>query len=112
MIIEDFTKCVEQEVDWLRYYARKDTRIQLTEKSELYDVLISIGYAKRRIELSQRCAACILTADIEITKDIKITELNIIYEHRNHNKNCYTPLEIYWMKYPEKRYEIINNINE
>lgn len=107
---EEFLKYVEHEINWLKYYARKDTREKLTVNSNLYKDLISIGYAKRYTPLPQRCAGCILTADKNITSEITIEDLYISYALKNNEENRYTPLEIFWMKFPNERINILQKL--
>lgn len=110
MTTELFLKYVNQELDWIRYYAFHETRKQLTIDSILYDVLQSIGYTKRVISLDQRCGI-VLTADKPITNAIDINDLYEATEPKNHGQNKYTALEIFWIKYPSKRNDIIINLN-
>lgn len=108
MEIKDFEKAIDHETQWLRYYANSDTRELLKVDSNIYNTLVSIGYAKKYTPLYIRCAWCIVTCDKIIDKDTEISDLKIIGESRNIELNKYTPLEVYWMKYPEKRQDIIN----
>lgn len=112
MDLKEYNKAVEQEISWLRYYANKDTRELLNTESNLYNDLISIGYTKRVTPLWLRCPCFNLTSNIKIDINIKIEDLETIGEGRNSEMNRYTPLEIEWMKYPEKRLEIIKKLND
>jgi thermostable 8-oxoguanine DNA glycosylase len=108
---EEFLKLVNQELDWLRYYAYDESRKKLNIDSNIYDDLISIGYTKRNLPLYKRCAPCILTSNEKITKTTNIEDLFVEYSLRSNENNLFTPLEIFWIKYPNRRKEIIINLN-
>lgn len=98
---------VNFELNWLRYYALPKSRRELTVESEVYESLTSIGYTKRVVTLSTRCAGAMIFANnFESLKDLSITN-----GLRNHTENRYTPLEIFWKMYPERRQEVIDNLN-
>ena len=108
MTEKEFEIAIEQEISWLRYYALK--RDELTESSNLYDDLISIGYTKRVIPLSDRCPKFIVTSENQITEKTRIEDLVIITERRNTQDNKFTPLEVLWMD-KTKREWIIRQLN-
>ena len=108
MTESEFKIAIEQEISWLRYYALK--RDELTESSNLYDDLISIGYTKRVIPLWDRCPKFIVTGDMMITEKTRIEDLKIITERRNTQDNKFTPLEVLWMD-KTKRDWIIRQLN-
>ena len=108
MTESEFKIAIEQEISWLRYYALK--RDELTESSNLYDDLISIGYTKRVIPLWDRCPKLIVTSDMRITEKTPVKDLVIITERRNTQDNKFTPLEVLWMD-KTKREWIIRQLN-
>jgi len=104
------TRLVNHEVDWLKYYAFRDDRENLTSESDLYRDLRSIGYAKVKTPLDKRCPMCIVTSEKPIKDVDNIEDLYYIPKLRNHEENLYTPLEVYWIMNPDKRQEIINRL--
>ena len=103
---EQLLKWVDTEISALRYYGYREDREKLTEDSNLYQDIQSIGYVKRPMPLTQRCAWTSITADEIITSSTKLEDM---YEVHTWNRdNIFTPLEIYWIIYPEKRKEVIN----
>jgi len=107
---EEFNKAVNQEIEWLSFYAMRDSRMLLTEESDIYAELNSIGYAKVPTPLDRRCPACIITCKTLIDENVEIDELEIAYSLRNHSNNLFTPLEVYWMKFKDKRKEVLEKI--
>lgn len=108
---KDLLKALDTELCALRYYCHVSSKKSMTINSKLYDEFIPIGYTKRPMLLSRRCAPIVLTANEKITIDTKLEDLYIIYEFSDKNKNKYTPLEVFWILYPERREEIITNLN-
>jgi hypothetical protein len=111
MKYEDLFKYVEHELQWLRYYANRETRESLNSKSDLYRDLKSIGYTKRVIPLDLRCTCARISSDSPISEKSDIENLKVFSDPRNTDKNIFTPLEIFWMKYPEKRDWVIHSLN-
>ena len=110
MTENELFKAAKQELEWLRYYVHVDSRLALTSESEIYKDLQSIGYAKKNTPLDLRCAPCIITSNNLIYEESKIDELFIIPSPRNHDENRYTPLEVVWILFPEKRQWIIDGL--
>ena len=107
MNYEDLLKYVEHELQWLRYYANSDTRKSLTVDSNIYEHLVSIGYTKRVIPLDRRCSPCTLTgSDI-----FNIDSMIAIGEGRDSEKNKWTPLEVFWVNYPDKKNWVLEKLN-
>ena len=102
---EQLDKWIDTEIGALRYYGLRADRETLTEESNLYDHLRSIGYTKKVIPLHRRCAETTITSNKTITKDTKLEDMYEIHSWDRDNK--YSPLEIYWMICPEKRKHII-----
>lgn len=98
MTVEELKKLVLHELEWLKYYAREDTRQKLDNNTSIYNQLVSIGYAKRVFSLSYRCAA----ASIKIEND----NFSSTLEPRNLENKIYTPLETWLIIYPESFSEI------
>ena len=96
---------VKTEIDWVRYYGYRPDRESLTIDSDLYNEIRSIGYTKRVIPLIRRCSPTTITSDQLITSTTKLEDMYEIHSYDKDNK--YSPLEIYWIIYPEKRSEII-----
>jgi len=96
---------VRTEIDWIRYYGYRPDRESLTKDSNLYNDIRSIGYTKRVIPLIRRCSPATITSDEIITSTTNLKDMYEVYSYDRDNK--YSPLEIYWMIYPEKRFEII-----
>jgi len=93
---EELKKLTIQELNWLVYYATLNSRIELDNKSPIYDQLISIGYVKRSSDLWRRCAS----GWIKI-KNKKLEDFILIGGPRNHENDIYTPIEVWLMLYPE-----------
>jgi len=102
---QQLDKWIDTEINWLRYYGYRGDREALTEDSNLYNDIKSIGYTKRVIPLIRRCSPMTITSDEIITSNTKLEDMYEVYSYDRDNK--YSPLEIYWMIYPEKRSEII-----
>jgi len=105
-----FIKAVNQEIEWLCFYAMRNTRNLLSESSDIYAELISIGYAKVVTPLDKRCPACIITSKEKIDENVAIDDLEIAYTLRNHSENLFTPLEVFWMKFKDKRKEVLEKL--
>ena len=102
---QQLEKWVDVEIGQLRYYGYRPDRESLTIDSNIYNDIRSIGYAKRTMDLIKRCSWTTITSDETITSNSKIDDMYEIHTWDRSNK--YSPLEIYWMIYPEKRSEII-----
>jgi len=101
-------RLIEHETNWLNYYGLRTDREKLNEESNIYRDIRSIGYTKRVIELSLRCSPGLITSDNLITKDTKIEDLKEDSFPRSNNK--FTPIEIYFILFPERKMEIINKL--
>ena len=107
---EQLEKWVDTEIGALRYYGIRSDRSKLTEDSNIYNELRSIGYTKKTTPLVRRCSQTTITSDSLITKDTKLEDM---YEkHTWDRDNKFTPLEIYWIIFPEKRKDIIYLLNK
>jgi len=110
MLEKEFLRCVNQELDWLKYYTWGKSREKLTLNSNLYEDLAPMGYVKRQLPLYNRCAPCFVTADSKIVESFNVEDIYDIAQPRNHQENRYTPLEAYLIIYPDKKQEIINRL--
>jgi hypothetical protein len=106
--IQDLIKNAEQEIQWLRYYALAETNIpgkngrrNFDPTRSPYEQLVSIGYTKRVIPLSMRCAFLRLTADTPIS-ETPLEQMISSTEVCNPENNVFSALEVLLMKYPEK----------
>lgn len=108
MTIEQLNKLVDHEIQWLRYYAREDHRQKLTEDSNIYIDLVSIGYTKRVVPLTLRCLPCTITSPNKINSDTDISEL--VIDNLPRRENFHSPIEAYMMLFPDKRAEIIERL--
>lgn len=110
MFLEEFNKLVQQEIDWLRYYACHEDKKSLTPDKHPYDMR-PMGYTKVRTPLRIRCAAAMLSATYVITEKSKVKDLFIVQRTHSPADNVYTPLEIYWMIFPNRRQHVIDKLN-
>jgi hypothetical protein len=101
-------KLIDHEIQWLNYYGLREDREKLNEKSNIYCNVRSIGYTKRVVELTLRCSPGLITSDKPITKDTKIEDLRQEGFPRGENK--FTPIEVYFILFPEKKMEIISRL--
>lgn len=110
MTEEELFKAAKQELEWLRYYGHVDSREAFSLDSDIYRDLQSIGYAKVNLPLDVRCAPFIITSNNPIDSETSVEELFVIGSSRDRSQNKYTPLEIVWIIYPEKREWIVNGL--
>ena len=110
MTEEELFKAAKQELEWLRYYGHVDSRLAFTSDSEIYRDLQSIGYAQKNTSLDIRCAPYVITSNNQINSETSIDELFIIGSTRNKIENKYTPLEVIWIIFPNKREWIVNGL--
>jgi hypothetical protein len=101
-------KLIDHEIQWLNYYGLREDREKLNEKSNIYCDVRSIGYTKRVMELTLRCSPGLITSDKKITKDSKVEDLREESFPRGENK--FTPIEVYFILFPEKKMDLINKL--
>lgn len=111
MEIEELIKNVEQELQWLKYYALaevdqsiypdKNGRRNFDPTRSPYDQLVSIGYTKRVTPLAMRCVFLRLTAETPI-RDTPLEQMIPSTEGCNPDNNIFSALEVFLMKYPDK----------
>jgi hypothetical protein len=108
MTKEQLDRLVDHEIQWLRYYALAEYRNKLTEKSDIYKELKSIGYTKRVIALDSRCLPCTITSSKKIEQGIDLSELTP--DSLPRRENFYSPIETYMILFPDKRAEVIEKL--
>jgi hypothetical protein len=101
-------KLIDHEIQWLSYYGLREDRELLNENSNIYKDVRSIGYTKRVIELSLRCSPGLITSYTPITKETKIEDLKQDFFPRGENK--FTPLEVFFIIFPERKKEMIERL--
>lgn len=93
---EELNKHAEQEASWVQYYGSSaERKSDPYNDADFYDRIVNAGYAersKRTIPLPMRCASGYITSKKPVLES-SVEELELVYEHRNHEKNIYTPLE-------------------
>lgn len=109
---EVFDKLVRHEIEFLRYYSRKDSRAELTEDSDFYRDLRKMGYTKRDMPLDLRCSPGIVTADEETVEGMDIALLKQYQFPRDASRNRYSLLEAFVIIYPEKKKWVIEQLNK
>jgi len=101
-------KLVSHEIEWLRYYAERNSRSLLNQDSNIYEDLKPMGYTKTRMTLEYRCSPGLITSDYPIKKETKIEELKQCEFPRTENK--YSPLEVFCILFPERKMEMLNKL--
>ncbi len=112
MTKKELFRYVDAELQALRYYASEKTRMELNIDKPIYEQLVSIGYTKRVLPLPARCAHSRVTSIEPITKDTPIECVEFSTSPRDNEKNIYTGLEFWIIKYPEDHKMILEYLNE
>lgn len=99
---EKLLQLIDHEVSWLKYYGLREDRVKLTEQSDIYKEVRSIGYTKRVVDLDRRCCPCLIIIGSTI-EDCKMDQFP-----RAENK--VSPLELYKILYKEEYKLILNEI--
>lgn len=107
---KNFLKLVNVELDWLKFYSTPESIYNLSEDSDLYSELKPVGYTGGLVSLDNCCIPCIITSQKNINSKTKISDLKTITSTRDESKNKYSPLEVYWILYPNKREEVIQKL--
>lgn len=107
---KNFMKLVNVELDWLQFYSSPESRYNLSEDSDLYSELQPVGYTGGFVSLDNCCIPCIITSEKTINSKTKISDLKTITSTRDESQNRYSPLEVYWILYPNKREEVIQKL--
>lgn len=108
MTIELLNQLIDHEFQWLYYYGLREDREKLTIDSDIYKEVRSIGYTKRVVKLEIRCSPGLITSDKPITSFSKIEDLYVCQFPKDENK--YTPIEVYFILFPDKKLNLINKI--
>ena len=101
----ELLKLIDHEINWLNYYGLREDREKLTIDSDIYRDVRSIGYTKRVIPLITRCSPGLITSKNTICESTTLEELESCYFPKM--ENCYTPLEIWFILYPDRKSEMI-----
>jgi len=109
MTTEELSKYIEIELQWLKYYSLSQSRESLTESSDIYRDLKEMPYSKKRMSLDKRCCPCVLTSDQIIDKNTNISDISISKTY-SRGDNVFSPLEVFFKIYPERKMEIINRL--
>ena len=104
--IKELERWIDTELNALRYYGLREDRYKLSEDSDIYRDLRSIGYCKRTMKLDRRCVPVLITSDIEIISSTKIEDLYVVYTFERDGN--FTPCEIFIKLYPDRKMEILN----
>lgn len=110
MTEEYFLNLVKHEIEWISYYATRESKSKLTQNSNVYEELVPIGYVKRQRPLDLRCSPGLITSDEPITEKTKLEDLKQTTFPRSKTENKFTPLETLLIIFPNKREEWINKL--
>lgn len=108
MTQELFDKLIEHEIQWINYYGLAECRQHLTEESNIYCDVKSIGWTKRIVDLKFRCSPGLITSDLPITLGLEIDRLVSVSFPEGYNK--FTPIETYFILYPDKKKDFIEKL--
>lgn len=119
---EELIKLVEQELSCLKYYALanvdqeiypgKNGRTNFDASRSPYDQFVSIGYTKRVMALDRRCAHNRVTSKVPI-KEASLEEIfNAGGEPVDHDKNIFSAVEVFLMKFPEEKEWVFNLLQQ
>jgi hypothetical protein len=107
---KNFLKLVNIELDWLKFYSTPESIYNLSEDSDLYSELKPVGYGGGLISLDNCCIPCVITSEKTINGKTKVSDLKTITSTRDKSQNRYSPLEVYWILYPNKREEVVKKL--
>ena len=107
---KSFLELVNVELDWLKFYSTPESIYSLSYDSNLYSELKPVGYTGGFVSLDNCCIPCIITSKKNINSKTKISDLKTVTSTRDESKNKYSPLEVYWILYPNKREEVIQKL--
>ena len=103
-----FYRLINHEIEWLRYYSERNSKLALNQESDIYKDLKPMGYSKTQMPLDYRCCPGLITSDNIITKETKIEELRQCEFPRGNN--TYSPLESFFILFPERKMEMLNKL--
>lgn len=101
---EKLLQLIDHEISWLKYYGLREDRIKLTEQSDIYKEVRSIGYTKRVVDLDRRCCPCLIIIGNTLE------ECQMDQFPRSENK--VSPLELYKILYKEEYKLILSEITK
>lgn len=105
---KDLNEMVDHELQWLRYYTHRDSRMEITLDTNYYQDLKPMGYVKKTMSLEDRCVVCFIRSDHEITEAMDLSLLETAPPPRNGNL---TPLEAMSIIYPDRKQSYIDRIH-
>jgi|AntAceMinimDraft_11_1070367.scaffolds.fasta_scaffold06276_8 hypothetical protein len=108
MTEKDLIEMVDHELQWLRYYTHRDSRLLVTLDTDYYSDLKSMGYVKKMMSLEDRCVICFIRSDYEIVEGMDLNLLETVGPPRTGNK---TPLEVMSIIYPDRKQGYIDRIH-
>lgn len=111
MTLIDLLKMVDHEIQWLGYYALERTKKDLCINSNLYETLKDIGYSKVTTNLKTRCSFTTLKSTNVVTENTEIESIERVGVGMSHLEFHYTPLEVFWIMFPEERSGVIERLN-
>jgi len=102
----------EHEIKWLRYYATRKSRNDLTNVENLYEDLVRMGYSKRQMSLYRRCSAAMVTSDCDINSSTNVDDVHVVHTERNVEDDVLTSLEVFIKLYPSEHENILNMLKD
>lgn len=102
MTKEILLQYIDHEISWLKYYGLKEDRIKLTETSDIYKEVRSIGYTKRVVPLDIRCCPCLIKIGATLEECV------IAQFPRTEDK--LSPLELYKLMFNDEYKELLSSI--
>jgi adenylate kinase len=106
--LEQLIKWSNTEIDWIGHYGYKEHREALTQESDLYRDVASIGYAKVNMPLYRRCSMFSISSDVPIVPGMNMEDLKIVNTYSR--ENVFTPLEIYLKLFPAEKTNVYEKI--
>ena len=113
MEYQELIKAVELELQWLQYYANKESREKINNDSSIYEQLVSIGYTKRYMDLDKRCAHTPIVLNKLVKGNIcPETNLDDLFncEEPRDGKEVFSAVEVFCLKYPDQFNFIRNSL--
>lgn len=104
----EFNKLIDHEVQWLSYYGLREDREKLNIDSDIYRDVRSIGYTKRVIPLMERCSPGLVTSNEIISENSNLEDIYQVTFPKYENR--FTPIEAFFILYPQRKIEIINRL--
>jgi hypothetical protein len=105
---KELEEYLDHEIQWLRYYTHRDSRMVMTVETDFYNDLKPMGYVKMMMSLEQRCAPCFIKSNHEILEGMDLKNLDVTSPPRRGNL---TPLEVAYRIFPERRQEFVDRLH-